>query len=69
MLLSSIRSSLNTLNTFVSYKFCKDSDPDFQKQFKTKVTSDNIKDMIDNVVKSNPVLLFMKGTPKAPQCG
>ncbi|MDX8397925.1 MAG: Grx4 family monothiol glutaredoxin [Mariprofundaceae bacterium] len=26
-------------------------------------------DQIDQVVKSNPVTLFMKGTPKMPQCG
>ena len=26
-------------------------------------------DFIDNEVKSNPVVLFMKGTPDFPQCG
>jgi monothiol glutaredoxin len=29
----------------------------------------DIKTFIDNEVKSNDVLLFMKGTPAAPQCG
>lgn len=28
-----------------------------------------VNDFIDNEVKSNPVLLFMKGTPDFPQCG
>ena len=28
-----------------------------------------IHDFIDNEVKSNDVVLFMKGTPQAPQCG
>ncbi|GIL00799.1 MAG: glutaredoxin [Alphaproteobacteria bacterium] len=28
-----------------------------------------IHDFIDNEVKSNPVVLFMKGTPDFPQCG
>ncbi|OQX08635.1 MAG: monothiol glutaredoxin, Grx4 family [Thiothrix lacustris] len=26
-------------------------------------------DRIDQAVKSNPVIIFMKGTPKMPQCG
>lgn len=26
-------------------------------------------DTIDNIVKSNPIVLFMKGTPDFPQCG
>ncbi|MGE4372759.1 MAG: Grx4 family monothiol glutaredoxin [Xanthobacter sp.] len=29
----------------------------------------SIRDQIDNVVKSNDVVLFMKGTPNFPQCG
>jgi monothiol glutaredoxin len=29
----------------------------------------NVRDLIDNEVKTNPVVLFMKGTPEAPQCG
>ncbi|MDP2309479.1 MAG: Grx4 family monothiol glutaredoxin [Pseudomonadota bacterium] len=28
-----------------------------------------VKDYIDEVVKGNPVVLFMKGSPQAPQCG
>lgn len=28
-----------------------------------------IRDFIDNEIKANDVILFMKGTPDAPQCG
>ena len=31
--------------------------------------SDAIKDKIQNEIKSNKVVLFVKGTPGAPQCG
>ena len=31
--------------------------------------SDDVQTSIDNAVKSNDVLLFMKGTPTFPQCG
>lgn len=31
--------------------------------------SDSIQDQIDQVVKSNDIVLFMKGTPDFPQCG
>ncbi|WP_317993364.1 Grx4 family monothiol glutaredoxin [Bartonella gliris] len=29
----------------------------------------NVHDFIDNEIKTNDVILFMKGTPDAPQCG
>jgi len=31
--------------------------------------SENVQDRIDHMVKDNPVLLFMKGTPDSPRCG
>ena len=31
--------------------------------------NENIKSKIDNLVESNDVCLFMKGTPEVPQCG
>ena len=31
--------------------------------------SENIKEKISNLIKSNDVCLFMKGTPDVPQCG
>jgi monothiol glutaredoxin len=30
---------------------------------------DSTREKIDSIVKQNPVVLFMKGTPKAPMCG
>ena len=30
---------------------------------------DSTREKIENIVKQNPVVLFMKGTPKAPMCG
>jgi monothiol glutaredoxin len=29
----------------------------------------DVLDRIDEIVKSNPVVVFMKGTPQLPQCG
>ena len=29
----------------------------------------DVLDRIDEIVKSNPVVVFMKGTPQMPQCG
>ena len=69
MLLCTVKSLLSPLRSFPSCRFSTDSDPDFQKQVKTSVTSHNIKDVIDKMVQSNDVLVFMKGTPERPQCG
>jgi monothiol glutaredoxin len=33
------------------------------------VTEDQIRDEIRDAIKSNRVMLFMKGTPDAPRCG
>ncbi|CAM9421686.1 unnamed protein product [Ascophyllum nodosum] len=47
-----------------------DSDDDFKP--KRKVVSDNpddVADLIKNQVESNPVMVYMKGTPSEPQCG
>ena len=35
----------------------------------TDATNSDPKERISNLVEENPVLLFMKGTPEAPQCG
>jgi monothiol glutaredoxin len=29
----------------------------------------NLKDKVEELIRENPVLLFMKGTPEQPQCG
>ena len=31
--------------------------------------NENVKDIIDDTLKSNEICLFMKGTPEVPQCG
>ena len=33
------------------------------------MTNDEIRTFIDNAIKENPVMLFMKGTPQQPACG
>lgn len=33
------------------------------------VSDDPVQNEIDTLVKSHPVVLFMKGTPQMPQCG
>ena len=35
----------------------------------TVATTSEPKQRISNLIEENPVLLFMKGTPEAPQCG
>ncbi|WRT67384.1 Grx4 family monothiol glutaredoxin [Kwoniella shivajii] len=34
-----------------------------------RLISDEAKKLIDNAVQTNPLVVFMKGTPEAPQCG
>lgn len=49
-----------------------DTDTDFQPTSKIKTTSEDkteIFDFLRNAINSYDVLLFMKGSPKAPQCG
>jgi monothiol glutaredoxin len=33
------------------------------------MTEPALKDKVEELIRENPVLLFMKGTPEAPQCG
>ena len=33
------------------------------------MTEPTLKDRVEELVRDNPILLFMKGTPDAPQCG
>ncbi len=33
------------------------------------MTEPSLKDKVEELIRENPVLLFMKGTPQAPQCG
>ena len=47
------------------------SDPDFQPEVKTQDEKvyEEVKAKITELVKSNPVVIFMKGSPENPQCG
>ncbi|TDH74448.1 hypothetical protein CCR75_006358 [Bremia lactucae] len=49
----------------------KDSHSDFQPQFHAAKSSEpnEIQKMIESHVKKYPVMVYMKGTPSAPQCG
>ena len=42
---------------------------DFKPKSKISITNENVMNMIDQWVKENDVLLFMKGVPQLPQCG
>jgi monothiol glutaredoxin len=33
------------------------------------MTEPTLKDKVEELIQQNPILLFMKGTPEAPQCG
>ncbi|CAH8327420.1 unnamed protein product [Eruca vesicaria subsp. sativa] len=58
-----------------SYSTTVPSDSDTHDDFKPtqKVPSgsstDSLKDIVENDVKENPVMIYMKGVPEAPQCG
>ena len=55
----------------VNFRFSENegSDDDFKKQTTVEITNENAQQIIDKWVKSNRVVLFMKGTPQAPMCG
>jgi monothiol glutaredoxin len=47
----------------------EDTHPDFKKQVKQAITDENVMQVIDDWVKNNDVVLFMKGTREMPRCG
>ena len=51
--------------------FSSDSHDDFKKTIKRVVPTgqNEVHELIASQVKENPVMLYMKGTPSAPQCG
>ncbi|XP_018432975.1 monothiol glutaredoxin-S15, mitochondrial isoform X1 [Raphanus sativus] len=61
-------------NGMMRYSTTVPSDSDTHDDFKPtqKVPSgstDSLKDIVENDVKENPVMIYMKGVPEAPQCG
>ncbi|CAM9194160.1 unnamed protein product [Pylaiella littoralis] len=56
--------------SFASGKDDDDSDDDFKPKRKAVPDdTDEVSDLIKKQVESNPVMLYMKGTPAQPQCG
>ena len=51
--------------------FCSEGHDDFapKKKAVDMGTMDQVQDMIAQQVKDNDIMLYMKGTPSAPQCG
>jgi monothiol glutaredoxin len=45
------------------------SDKDFEPKTVVPPTFDEVKTKLEELVKNNKVVLFMKGSPSAPQCG
>jgi monothiol glutaredoxin len=42
---------------------------DFKPKTKVEVTDENVMKIIDDYVKNNDIVLFMKGTKEMPKCG
>ncbi|WWD16148.1 Grx4 family monothiol glutaredoxin [Kwoniella shandongensis] len=63
--MSFARLGLRTLRSLPSAQVSRSSNILNQRRF----LSDEARKLIDNAVQSNPLVLFMKGTPEAPQCG
>ncbi|KAL2893821.1 Monothiol glutaredoxin-S15 mitochondrial [Bienertia sinuspersici] len=57
----------------VSYSTSLPNDPDTHEDFKptSKIESSglSVKDIVEQDVKDNPVMIYMKGVPEMPRCG
>jgi monothiol glutaredoxin len=63
-----------SLNKCTKFKFSskdneEESHSDFSPKVKQEITDDNVMKTIDDIVKNNNVVLFMKGTRQMPRCG
>jgi monothiol glutaredoxin len=47
----------------------QDTHSDFKPKIKQEITNENVISMIEELVKNNDCLLFMKGTREMPRCG
>lgn len=71
------RSSKNVVGSFyenwLKYSTSVPSDPDTHKDFrpanKVQGSAVSLKDVVEQDVKENPVMIYMKGVPDFPQCG
>ncbi|DAZ99019.1 TPA: hypothetical protein N0F65_010905 [Lagenidium giganteum] len=68
-----LRASVNAMpvRRFASAKDDSGSHSDFAPKFHAAPSSnkDAVLEMIESHVKTYPIMLYMKGTPSAPQCG
>lgn len=46
-----------------------DTHPDFQTKSKVVINNENVNELIEDWIKNNDVVLFMKGTREMPRCG
>nr|BAJ53252.1 JHL25H03.16 [Jatropha curcas] len=46
-----------------------DTHEDFQPNIKTESSGVSLNDIVEQDVKDNPVMIYMKGVPDYPQCG
>ncbi|KAF2323260.1 hypothetical protein P3X46_010899 [Hevea brasiliensis] len=75
--LPAVRSSRTVFGSFncngMRYSSTTPSDPDSHEDFRpnNKLESSGIslKDIVEQDVKDNPVMIYMKGVPDLPQCG
>ncbi|XP_022723343.1 monothiol glutaredoxin-S15, mitochondrial [Durio zibethinus] len=75
--LPSVRSSRNALGSFygnrLKYSANGPSDPDTHEDFrptnKVQGSAVSLEDVVEQDVKENPVMIYMKGVPDFPQCG
>jgi monothiol glutaredoxin len=62
--------SINTFSKMTVRNFAEDdSHNDFKPKVKQTITDENVMGMIDDLVKNNTVVVFMKGTREMPRCG
>ncbi|XVF74694.1 hypothetical protein PTKIN_Ptkin13bG0132300 [Pterospermum kingtungense] len=75
--LPTTRSSRTVLGSFyetgLNYSTTVPSDPDTHEDFrpanKVQGSALSLKDVVEQDVKENPVMIYMKGVPDFPQCG
>jgi monothiol glutaredoxin len=60
---------MNKFNKISYMSFSEDSHNDFKPKVKQQITDENVLAMIDEWVKNNNVVVFMKGTREMPRCG
>ncbi|WVW82818.1 Grx4 family monothiol glutaredoxin [Kwoniella bestiolae CBS 10118] len=63
--MSFARAGLRTLRSLPSNQIYRSSTLLNQR----RLISDEARKLIDNAVQTNPLVVFMKGTPESPQCG